>query len=125
MNYTPGMSESKRAGGCHCGSVRYEVTIDLDKPVNTCNCSMCQRAGTMLSFVSADAFQLLSGEDSLTEYRFNKKIIAHLFCNRCGIKAFARGKKTDGSEMIAINVRCLDDVEVDTLEIKPFDGRRL
>jgi hypothetical protein len=30
-----------------------------------------------------------------------------------------------GSEMIALNVRCLDDVDLATLKISPFDGRSL
>jgi hypothetical protein len=121
--YAPRMSESTHLGGCHCGNVRYEVKIDLEKPVITCNCSMCGRSGTMLAFVPADAFTLQRGEDSLTEYRFNKKVIAHLFCNKCGIKPFARGERPDGTKTVAVNVRCLDDVDLGTLEVTAFDGR--
>ena len=46
------------AGGCHCGRVRYEVKLDLEKPVMSCNCSMCGRSGTLLSFVPATEFTL-------------------------------------------------------------------
>src|ERR1041384_5162517 len=106
------MSEPKlHTGSCHCGKVRFEVTLDLSEPALTCNCSMCGRSGTMLRFVPASAFKLLSGADVLTEYRFNNKVIGHMFCSVCGIKPFASGKDKEG-ETRAINVRCLEDVDV-------------
>ena len=79
-------------GGCHCGKVRYEVKLDLTKPVISCNCSMCGRSGTLLTFVPADQFTLKSGEEDLTDYQFNKHVIHHVFCRVCGIKSFARGR---------------------------------
>jgi hypothetical protein len=111
-------------GGCHCGAVRFEATIDPSNPI-TCNCSICGKAGHWLTFAPADNFKLESGENNLTDYQFNKKTIHHLFCKTCGIRSFARGKGQDGTEMIAINVRCLDDIDVDTLEPKKFNGKDL
>ena len=110
-------------GGCHCGKVRYEVKLDLAKPVISCNCSMCGRAGTLLTFVPADQFKLLSGEDVLTNYQFNKHVIHHAFCRVCGIKSFARGVARDGSATVAINTRCLDDIDLARLNVTPFDGK--
>ena len=118
------MSEPQTyAGGCQCGSVRYEVQLDLGQPVISCNCSMCGRAGTLLTFVPADRFKLLSGEGLLTDYQFNHLVIHHLFCRKCGIKSFARGKSRDGSDTVAINARCLDDVDLDTLTVQKSDGK--
>ena len=118
------MSEAKKhTGGCHCGKVRFEVTLDLSEPALTCNCSMCGRSGTMLRFVPADQFKLLSGSDVLTEYRFNSKMINHLFCSVCGIKAFAAGTGKGGVETRAINVRCLDDVDLQALPTRYIDGK--
>ena len=117
-------SDAKRhSGGCQCGRVRYEVELDLSKPVISCNCSMCGRAGTLLMFVPADRFTLRSGEDALTDYQFNKHVIHHLFCRVCGIKSFARGAGRDGKEQIAVNTRCLDGVDPDALHIQKFNGR--
>ncbi len=115
---------SEHQGGCHCGRVRFRVTADLTSTV-TCNCSICQKTGTILTFVPASDFELLSGEDALTDYQFNRMVIHHLFCKTCGIRSFARGKKPDGSEMVAVNVRCLDDVDLGGLSPRSFDGRRL
>jgi hypothetical protein len=117
------MAELKTyGGGCQCGKVRYEAQVDLGGSTISCNCSMCGRAGTLLQFVPAQQFKLLSGEDNLTDYQFNKHVIHHLFCKTCGIKSFARGTGPKGPT-VAINVRCLDDVELGDLKITPFDGK--
>jgi len=77
-------------------------------------------ATTLLAFVPVDNFQLIAGEDALSPYGFNKHVILHNFCKTCGIKSFARGKKPDGTAMVAINARCLDDPPPFTA--RPFDG---
>jgi hypothetical protein len=117
------MSEMKSyEGSCHCGNVRYKVATELANVIE-CNCSMCARAATILTFVPPDQFELLSGENAVTDYQFNKKRIHHLFCSSCGIKSYAWGTGPDGKKMIAINVRCLDGVDPATLKIMPVDGR--
>jgi len=117
------MAETKRyTGSCHCGKVRYEVDLALDKVI-ACNCSMCGRTGTLLTFTAPAAFTLLQGEDALTDYQFNKHNIHHLFCNTCGVKSFARGTSAKG-EMVAINVRCLDGFELADTKIMDYDGRK-
>jgi hypothetical protein len=112
----------KYAGSCHCQAVRFEVEMELKEGLE-CNCSHCYTKGFLLAFVPATQFSLLAGEDMLTEYRFNKKAIAHLFCQVCGTQAFGRGSAPDGTETIAVNLRCLDDVDADALVLKKFDGR--
>src|ERR1051325_4520823 len=94
-----------RRGGCHCGKVRYEVKIDLSKPVISCNCSMCGRSGTLL------------------EFQFSKHVIHPLFCRVCGIKSFARGVGKGGVATVAINTRCLDDIDITRLAVTPFDAK--
>jgi len=117
------MSEKKSYNGsCHCGNVKYQAKIALERVIS-CNCSMCSRMGSLLTFVGPEDFELLSGEDSLKDYRFNKHEIAHLFCTGCGIRSFARGATTDGKPMFAVNVRCLEGVDLATLQIDHVDGR--
>lgn len=109
-------------GGCHCGAVRYRVELDLEKTVVQCNCSICSRTGTLLSFVPPGSFTLEKGAGFLTDYQFNKKNIHHLFCKVCGLRSFARGQGPSGP-MVAINTRCLDDVDATVLSIQHFDGK--
>jgi hypothetical protein len=118
------MSDAQmHTGSCHCGQVKYQVTLDLSKPAVTCNCSICGRTGSMLSFVPDSDFKLVSGEDALTDYQFGREVIHHLFCSKCGVRSFARGQKPDGTKMVAINVRCLEGVKFEELPTRPFDGR--
>jgi hypothetical protein len=91
--------------------------------VITCNCSICTKKGHVLSFVGAEQFKLQSGEAELTDYQFHKNVIHHLFCRTCGIESFARGTGTGGDPMFAINLRCLDDIDLASLTITPFDGK--
>lgn len=119
------MPEAKiYGGGCHCGRVRYEATTDLAQ-ILTCNCSICTKRGMLLTFVSPQHFKLLAGNDLLADYQFASKNIHHLFCLNCGVESFARGTGPDGSETIAVNVRCLEDVDFDVLKPTPFDGKSL
>lgn len=112
-------------GGCHCGAVRFEATVDLGQTV-TCNCSRCSKLGWIMTFAPEAQFALHSGEDKLTEYLFNRHVIHHQFCRICGIEPFARGTPP-GAEMpmVAINVRCLDGVDPTTLSPTAFDGRNV
>jgi hypothetical protein len=54
-----------------------------------------------------------------------QKIVHHLFCHTCGVGSFAKGRAPDGTEMVAVNVRCLDDVDLGQLTPTPFDGKNL
>jgi hypothetical protein len=119
------MSEMKTyTGGCHCGKVRYEVTMEL-AGVISCNCSICSKKAALMAFAPASQFKLLSDEEALATYQFNKRVIDHLFCKHCGISSFARGTRPDGINMVSINVRCLEGVVAGALPVKHFDGKSL
>jgi hypothetical protein len=120
------MSEKKNyVGGCHCGKVRYEVNIDLTQVI-ACNCSLCSRTGWLLAFVPGDDFALRDGDGALTDYQFGKKHIHHQFCSTCGVNSFSHGvRPVDGQKMYAVNVRCLEGVEVDSFPVKRVDGKSL
>lgn len=111
-------------GGCHCGAVSYQANVDLSNVIS-CNCSICMKRGALFTFVPAGDFELPSGQDHLTDYQFAQKKIHHLFCSKCGVGSFAKGAAPDGSDVIAINVRCLDEVDLDDFRPKPFDGKNL
>ena len=108
------MSAQTYTGGCQCGKVHYEVSLELGEVIS-CNCSRCGRLGLLLAFAPAQNFKLTSGEGAMTEYQFNKHVIHHLFCATCGVQSFARGKRpSDGADVVAVNARCLAGVDVDS-----------
>ena len=48
-------------GSCHCGRVAFEVEGTIDRGL-ACNCSMCQRRGSLLWFSPRDKFHLTTPE---------------------------------------------------------------
>ena len=119
------MTELQRyTGSCHCGHVKIAVHADLSK-VYACNCSICSRAGYLLTFPSEEHFELLQGEGAMTDYQFGKKNIHHLFCTTCGVRVYGHGGGKEGKKMFSVNVRCLDGVETEALTVERFDGKSL
>ena len=73
----------------------------------------------------AEKFRLLTKEADISTYTFNKHLIQHRFCPTCGIHPFGEGVDPAGNRIAAINVRCLEGADVDSLPVKHFDGRAL
>ena len=112
-------------GSCQCGQVAFDVEGEIDSGLS-CNCSMCARRASVLWFVPRDRLVLKTPEDQLATYTFNKHHIQHRFCAACGVALFgeADNPKT-GTKMLAVNVRCLPDVDLKTLKVNEFDGASL
>ena len=111
-------------GSCHCGKVAFEVEGELNGAM-ACNCSMCSRKGSLLWFVPREQLRLLTREDDLATYTFNKHAIKHRFCPACGIHPFGEGSDPKGNQMAAINIRCLEGVELENIPVQHFDGRSM
>jgi hypothetical protein len=107
-------------GGCHCGRVRFKVTADLDR-VTVCNCSICSKKGFLHLIVPPEKFELLSGKDDLTIYKFNTRTAKHTFCKVCGIHPFYVPRSDP--DKIDVNARCIDDIDLDALLVNFFDGK--
>src|SRR5687768_7404522 len=112
----------KYRGSCHCGKVAFEVEGDIDSAM-ACNCSMCRRRGSLLWFTPRERFTLLTPEDDAATYLFNKHAIRHPFCPACGIHVFGEAKDPKGVETAAINIRCIEGIDLDKVPVKHFDGR--
>jgi hypothetical protein len=106
-------------GSCHCGRVQFEIQTQLTR-VSECNCSICRRKGYLHHMVSPDRFRLIQGENDLATYQFGTKRALHHFCPHCGVAAFFRPRANPNNYMV--NARCLEDVDLDSLERVRFDG---
>ena len=109
------------AGSCHCGAVAFEVEGEI-REVYDCNCTLCRRRGGLLWFRPATAFRLTAGAEALATYTFHKHVIRHRFCRTCGIATHGEGAAGDGHPMVAVNVRCLPEVDLENLSVRKFDG---
>jgi hypothetical protein len=91
--------------------------------VTACNCSICTKKGLHFVFMPPSSFQLRAGAENLKEYLFNRHAIRHQLCVDCGVDVFARGKKPDGTDIVALNVSCIDGIDLSKIAMTPVDGR--
>lgn len=115
------MNDAKQTyqGACHCGRVTFKLQARLETVID-CNCSLCRRRGALWHGASQQHLRILSGEDELALYQFNTLTAKHYFCHHCGIHPFIR-PRLDPSRW-AVNVRCLDGVDLAALQVRHFDG---
>lgn len=109
-------------GSCHCGNVRFSVEADIDQVID-CNCSHCSRKGYLLSFVPRTSLEVETPRVALATYLFNTHKIEHRFCPVCGCAPFGEGLDPAGRQMAAINVRCIENIDLAALPRMAVDGR--
>jgi hypothetical protein len=111
-------------GSCHCGAVRFAVTLTEGfASARRCTCSICRMRGAVAVTSTPDAFQITEGEDKLATYRFNTMSAEHHFCSACGI--YTHHKRRSNPNQLGVNVACLDGVSpFDFREVIVFDGSR-
>ncbi|HKY08303.1 MAG TPA: GFA family protein [Candidatus Binatia bacterium] len=114
----------KYKGSCHCGKIAFEAEGDLNGAM-ACNCSMCSRKGSLLWFIPREQLRLLTPEGNMSTYTFNKHVIQHRFCSTCGIHPYGEGVDPKGNKTAAINIRCLEGINLAAVPVQQFDGRSL
>jgi hypothetical protein len=109
-------------GSCHCGQVAIEVDGAIDGAL-ACTCSICARRASLLWFVPRASLRLTTPEAAAATYTFNKHAIRHRFCPVCGIHVYGEGSDPAGNGMAAINLRCIEGVDLETIPVEHVDGR--
>lgn len=112
--------EARYEGACHCGAVRFAIRTDFPE-LTTCDCSICSRKNALMVKVHESAFELLAGEDHLTEYRFHTHTARHFFCRTCGIYPFHRKRVTP--DFVGINVFCLEAFSFEGIPVRATVGK--
>ena len=109
-------------GACHCGSVHFHVRLSEGlRSARRCSCSFCRMRGAVVVSAKLDGFDILSGADVLTEYRFNTRTARHFFCAVCGIYIHHQ-RRSDPNEY-GINLACLSGLSpFDLREVEVVDG---
>ena len=120
-------------GSCHCGRIRFEVDADIDH-VRVCDCSICRRRGALNHRVPKESLRLFSPWSDLVLYQWGSKTAKDYFCPVCGILPFRRPSDPTRQELAegvvpfdgwAINVRCLEGVDLASIPIKKIFGSRI
>jgi hypothetical protein len=114
----------KYKGSCHCGKIVFEVEGELQGAM-ACNCSICSRKGSLLWFVPREQLNVLTPEEAIGTYTFNKRVIKHRFCETCGIHPYGEGTDPKGNKMAAINLRCIEGIDLQSVPVQNFDGASL
>ena len=110
------------SGRCHCGAVR--VVFRTEKPprqwpLRRCTCSFCVRFGGVYTSDPAGKIALHS-DVALKRYRFGQRTADFLSCPMCGVFLGATCEIA-GSPLAVLNVRVLDEVELDLATARPMD----
>jgi hypothetical protein len=119
---------------CHCGSVRFSFKSEPITAGRRCNCSICVRKGDVVSarYYAPEEFGEISGADALGVYQFGDRDMKHCFCRTCGIHPFSvvasvppdyQGAARPGYRRV--NLGCVEDLDVFSLDIEVLDGKSL
>lgn len=109
-------------GSCHCGKVAFQAEGEIDSALS-CNCSICFRRGSLLWFIPRERLTLLTPEEAASTYTFNKHAIQHRFCPSCGMHPYGEGSDPQGNRMAAINLRCVEGIDLSSIPTHEFNGR--
>lgn len=71
--------------------------------------------------VSDSSLTVHAGETDLLLYQFNTGTAKHYSCRHCGVHPFTRPRLDPNAW--AVNVRCIDSVDLTTIEVRPFNGQ--
>lgn len=120
----PDMDRRDWTGGCHCGAVRFEVTLSEGlHSARRCDCSLCRMRGAIAVSALVSDFRLLAGEQALRAYRFNTGVATHWFCGTCGI--YTHHQRRSDPDQYGVNVACLDGASpFDFTKVAVSNGRR-
>ncbi|TIA63853.1 hypothetical protein D6C77_01782 [Aureobasidium pullulans] len=123
---TPEIPEGQKlyTGSCHCQAIKYTLTCPEIREVRTCNCSFCSRNADMWIYPPIASVDMLDTEKNLTNYLFHPKRAYHGFCSVCGVDVVNRVDlhPTFKAPVRPINVRTIDGLKLDGLDIDKADG---
>ena len=89
-----------------------------------CNCSICERKGSLLWFVPHDQLPPPhAGREREHVHVQQAHVIEHRFCPNCGMHPYGEGTDPKGGRMAAVNIRCLEGIDLAAIPVTDFDGR--
>lgn len=105
---TPAVMTTYKAN-CHCGLVKFTAILpDIRSgKVLRCNCSICTKNGYLLVYPKVDDVKFVSGQESLSKYRFGTATKSHCFCSQCGTSIlidFSEAERDVERTVTAVNV---------------------
>jgi hypothetical protein len=113
--------------------VRFEIEAEIDH-VRSCDCSICRKRGALNHRIPKENLRLLTPWEDLVLYQWGSRTARDFFCPTCGIQPFRRPSDPTPAEIRegtqpfagwAVNVRCLEGVDLDAIPVKKIYGSRI
>lgn len=117
------MTKTAYKARCHCGRVRFSFRAEPIRTGKRCNYSICIRKGAVMSstYIPAADFTPHARSEDLADYRWNDRMVNHLFCKTCGIYPYHGGDEYG----YRVNLGCVEGLDPLALEITVIDGRAM
>ena len=112
------------SASCHCGAVRLEMQRK-PRQLTQCNCSLCRRYGALWANFQRKSVAVVANPSTLNVYGYANHRFEFFHCSNCGCVTHYENadKRSDGSDMGAVNLRNIDDPGiVANLPIRLIDG---
>ncbi|KAI1298391.1 glutathione-dependent formaldehyde-activating enzyme [Xylaria venustula] len=134
-------------GSCHCGAITVALkskpldesfTDDIGFGFLECNCSSCARAGYVWTYPKKTQV-VIEGIENLGMYTFGRKTAGKTFCKICNVPIHNEvlkfteeelATKTEkereyilgGQSFAPVNLRIINNFDVNDLNVRQFDG---
>ncbi|WIJ26255.1 GFA family protein [Devosia sp. RR2S18] len=124
---------------CHCGATKIELPHPPEHAME-CNCTFCGKTGAVWGYYAPGELRVVSDVEKRTYAPSG--VNQHHFCGTCGMQTWGSAPdwgsiyNTDGTpkpgvdpgtlptaQILGINLRLLDDLDLSTLQIEKVDGR--
>lgn len=113
---------SAHRGQCHCGAVRFEVTLKGGiASARRCDCSFCLMRGAVAVSAAREDLRITAGAETLALYQFGTRTAEHRFCRICGI--YTHHRRRSNPDEIGVNLACLEGQTPLLPEVVVNDGR--
>ena len=106
---------------CHCGSIKL-VASQPPSAITSCNCSICNRLGALWAYYDEENVKVIAGVKHENTYSWGEKTITYHRCDECGCTTHYTTTQDDGSELIAVNCRMAQLLDVSNIPVREFDG---
>ena len=106
---------------CHCGAINIEVS-EAPKSLTSCNCSICNRYGTLWGYYEPDEVTITSRSSDLSKYSWGEESIYFYHCIKCGCVTHYKSSSKVENPKTVVNFRMAKPSAIKSIEIRKFDG---
>ncbi len=116
---------TRLAGGCLCGSVRYEITGESFKVIH-CHCQSCRKhnGAPVVTLAGFKADQVTFSGDERRIYESSPGV-GRAFCGKCGTPLTWEGDGGDRGPIVEFHISTFDTPEVLVPTVHSFYSERI